>query len=179
MDSESIETHPFAMATLLLSASVASGAAAPRPSLPLYVSRIATAIAALVGVWAMASQNASSQMPGLDDGTYLYGESPVADTVGATYFVFEVSGTHLMGAAYQVASSFDCVYGTVTPSALDLTLVDAYDQTPWSHRVAILPGETTVAGLNGGVPQPQLEGLSPIATLSPLDYDLLAACRVP
>ncbi|QQE66794.1 hypothetical protein GFS31_34970 [Leptolyngbya sp. BL0902] len=166
------------MATLLLSATSDHGAAS-RPSMPLYLSRIATALAALVGIWAMASQEASSQVPGLADGTYLYGESPVAETVGATYFVFEVSGTQLTGAAYQVSSSFDCVYGTVTPSALDLTIVDAYDQTEWPHRVALLPGEATVAGMNGGAPLPTLEGMSPIAQLSPLDHDLLAACRMP
>jgi hypothetical protein len=165
------------MATLLFPSTSDHGAAAPRPSLPLYFSRIATALAALVGIWAMASQEASSQVPGLVDGTYLYGESPVAETVGSTYFVFEVSGTSLTGAAYQMHSSFDCVHGTVTANALDLTIVDAYDQTEYAHRVAILPGETTVAGMNGGAPLPNLEGMNPIATLSSLDYDLLAACQ--
>ncbi|MEB3288464.1 MAG: hypothetical protein VKI82_01035 [Leptolyngbya sp.] len=167
------------MATLLLSATSDHGAAAPRPSLPTSMARIATALAALVGIWAMASQEAASQWPGFADGTYLYGESPVAETVGSTYLVFEVSGSQLTGAAYQVASSFDCVYGTVTPQAIEITLVDAYDQTEWPHRVAILPGEAAVAGLNGGAPLPNLEGLSPIATLAPLDHDLLAACRLP
>ena len=165
------------MATLLFPSTSDHGAAAPRPSLPLHLSRVATALAALVGVWAMASQEASSQIPGLADGTYLYGESPVAETVGATYFVFEVSGTSLTGAAYQMSSSFDCVHGTVTANALDLTLVDAYDQTEFSHRVALTPGETTVAGLNGGAPLPNIEGMSPIAQLSPLDHDLLATCQ--
>jgi hypothetical protein len=125
----------------------------------------------------MASQEASSQVPGLANGTYLYGESPVAQTVGATYFVFEVSGTDLTGAVYQMASSFDCVHGTVTPTALDLTIVDAYDQTEWPHSVALLPGETTVAGLNGGAAVPNLEGMSPIASLSSLDREVLAACQ--
>jgi hypothetical protein len=140
---------------------------------------MATAFAALVGIWAMASQEASSQVPGLTDGTYLYGESPVAETVGATYFVFEVSGTNLTGAVYQVSSSFDCVHGTVTPNALDLAIVDAYDQTEWPHSVALLPGETTVANLNGGVPLPNLDGMTPIATLSALDHQVLATCQAP
>lgn len=176
-ESKGIEIPTPAMVALPLPATADYGAAAPRSSLPTYLSRIATALAALVGIWAMASQEASSQMPALVDGTYLYGESPVADTLGATYVVFEVSGTRLTGAAYQHHSSFDCVQGTVTPTALDLTLVDAYDQTAYAHRVALVPGEATVASPNGGVPQPHLEGMSPIATLSPLDYDLLAACQ--
>lgn len=176
-DSKGIETQSPAMATLTFPSASDHGAVAPRPSLPLSIARIATALAALVGIWAMASQEASSQVPGLTDGTYLYGESPVAETVGATYFVFEVSGSRLTGAAYQMYSSFDCVHGTVTPNALDLTIVDAYDQTEFSHRVALLPGETTVAGMNGGAPLPNLEGMTPIATLSSLDHDLLAACQ--
>lgn len=168
---------PPAMVALSLPSNAHLGAAAPRPSLPLHLSRIATALAALVGIWAMASQEASSQVPGLADGTYLYGESPITETVGATYLVFEVSGTNLTGAVYQMSSSFDCVQGTVTPSALDLTIVDAYDQTEWPHSVALLPGETTVAGLNGGAPLPNLDGMTPIANLSALDHQVLAACQ--
>lgn len=165
------------MAALAFSSASDYGAAAPRPSLPLSLARMATALAALVGIWAMASQEASSQVPGLADGLYLYGESPVAETVGATYFVFEVSGTDLAGAIYQMQSSFDCVRGIVTPNALDLTIIDAYDQTEWPHSVALVPGETTVAGLNGGAPLPNLDGMVPIAQLSALDHDLLATCR--
>lgn len=176
-ESKDIEIPTPAMAALLFPAPVNHGAAAPRSSLPTYLARIATALAALVGIWAMASQEASSHGPALADGTYFYGESPVSDTLGATYFVFEVSGTRLTGAAYQLHSSFDCVHGTVTPNALDLTLVDAYDQTEYAHRVALLPGETTVASPNGGVPRPNLEGMAPLASPSPLAYDLLAACQ--
>lgn len=165
------------MATATFSANSAYSTAPTRPSLPLSLSRIVTALAALVGIWAMASQEASSQVPGLADGTYLYGESPVAETVGATYFVFEVSGTELAGAVYQMNSSFDCVYGTVGPAALDLTIVDAYDQTEWEHRVALLPGETRVAGLNGGATLPNLDGLSPLSTVSALDHEVLATCQ--
>ncbi len=177
-DSKVIETYPPAMAALLFPRISDHGVAAPQQSsTQTNLARIATALAAVVGLWAMASQEASSQVPGLANGTYLYGESPVAETVGATYFVFEVSGTDLTGAVYQMSSSFDCVQGTVTPSALDLTIVDAYDQSEWPHRVAILPGQTTVANLNGGAPLPNLDGMTPIAHLSALDHQVLAACQ--
>ncbi|MFH7245191.1 MAG: hypothetical protein ACHWZW_20330 [Spirulina sp.] len=166
------------MAALLFPPISDHGVAAPRQSsTQTNLARIATALAAVVGLWAMASQEASSQVPGLANGTYLYGESPIAATVGATYFVFEVSGTDLTGAVYQVSSSYDCVHGTVTPDALELTIVDAYDQTEWPHSVALMPGETTVAGLNGGAVLPNLEGMSPIAHLSALDRDVLATCQ--
>jgi hypothetical protein len=138
--------------------------------------RIATAMAAVVGIWAMASQEASSQPLGLADGTYLYGESPVADTLGATYFVFEVTDNTLAGAVYQPSSSFDCVHGTVAADALNLTIVDAYDQGEWLHTVALVPATTDVASLNGTAPLTQLEGMHAIRTVSELDQQLLATC---
>ena len=140
--------------------------------------RIATAIAAVVGIWAMASQEASSQPLPLDiaDGTYLYGESPVAETLGATYFVFEVTDNTLAGVVYQPSSSFDCVYGTVTADALNLTIVNAYDQSEWQHTVALVPATTEIASLNGTAPPPQLEGMHAIRTISELDQQLLATC---
>lgn len=67
--------------------------AAPRQSpWSTNLMRITTALAAVVGIWAMAAQEASSQTTALADGVYLYGESAVSNTVGATYFVFEVDG---------------------------------------------------------------------------------------
>ncbi|NJL49519.1 MAG: hypothetical protein HC929_21355, partial [Leptolyngbyaceae cyanobacterium SM2_5_2] len=77
----------------------------------------------------MATQGAVGGHPGLVDGTYLYGESPVANTTGAIYLVFQVTDNSLTGALYQPSSSFDCIYGTVTPDTLHLTVIDAYDKT--------------------------------------------------
>lgn len=134
--------------------------------------RLATAAAAVVGLSAMASQGAVGSTPGLADGTYLYGESAIADTVGAVYFVFEAKDGQLTGALYQPSSSFDCVRGTMGGGAIDLVITDAYDQTETPYRVALV-SNTAVAG-SGAIAQ--LEGMHAIAPLAELDHHLLTVC---
>lgn len=136
--------------------------------------RLATATAAVIGLSAMAS-SASGITPGLPNGIYLYGESPVADTVGVVYFVFEAKQGRLSGAVYQPSSSFDCVRGTVGSGALDLVITDATDQSESPYSVALV-GDSTVASATGGRAPSQLEGMHAIATLSELDQHLLAVC---
>lgn len=137
--------------------------------------RLATAAAAVVGLSAMAS-SAVGSTPGLPNGTYFYGESPVANTVGAVYFVFEAKEGRLNGALYQPSSSFDCVRGTVADGVLDLVITDAYDQSESPYSVALV-GDTAVASTSGGGAPAQLEGMYAIATLSELDQQLLATCN--
>lgn len=136
--------------------------------------RLATAAAAVIGLSAMAS-SASGSTPAIPNGTYLYGESPVADTVGAVYFVFEAQEGRLNGAIYQPSSSFDCVRGTVGNGALDLVITDAYDQSETNYSVAMV-SDTNIASSGGGAGLTELEGMYAIATLSELDQQLLAAC---
>ncbi len=137
--------------------------------------RLATAVAAVIGLSAMAS-GASGSTPGILNGTYLYSESPVAGTVGAVYFVFEAQEGRLNGAIYQPSSSFDCVRGTVGNGALDLVVTDAYDQSESSYSVAMV-ADTNIASSSGGAGVIGLEGLYAIATLSELDQQLLATCN--
>lgn len=136
--------------------------------------RLATATAAVIGLSAMAA-SASGSTPALPDGIYLYGDSPVAETLGAIYFVFEAHNGQVSGAMYQPSSSFDCVRGTVGNGALDLVITDAYDQTESPYSMALASG-TAVASASGGAGVAQLEGMHAIATLSALDYQLLATC---
>jgi len=140
------------------------------------LARLATAVAAVIGVSAMATQGAVGGHPGLINGTYLYGESPVANTAGAVYLVFRVANGTLTGAVYQPSSSFDCVYGTVTPEALDLTIVDAYDQTESDYSIALAPANAAVASAAGVTSVAQVEGMYAIRELSNLDQQLLATC---
>lgn len=139
--------------------------------------RLATACGAVIGLSAMASQGVAESGLSFEDGLYLYGESPVAATVGSVYFVFRVEADRLTGAVYQPASSFDCVYGRVGEDLLHLTLVDAYDQTESPYTVAMTPIETAVASTQGVSLQPHLEGMHALSTLSELDHRLLATCR--
>jgi hypothetical protein len=138
--------------------------------------RAATAAGAVVGLSAMAAQGAMPSPLTLTDGVYLFGESPVAETLGAVYFVFRVENQTLQGAIYQPSSSFDCVRGMVADDRLDLTVTDAYDQTEHPYSLAMVPGETSIANIQGGSSTPQLEGLYQIHELSALEHRLLATC---
>jgi hypothetical protein len=136
--------------------------------------RLATAAAAVLGLAAMAGSAAGSPST-LLDGTYLYGESPVAGTIGAVYLVLTAQNGGLTGAVYQPSSSFDCVRATVGTRSLDLMVTDAYDQSEWPYDIA-LTLNATVASSSGGTAPLQLEGMYAIATLSDLDRQLLAVC---
>jgi hypothetical protein len=138
--------------------------------------RVATAVSAVVGLSAMAAQGAMPSPLTLADGLYLFGESPMTETLGAVYFVFRVENQNLWGALYQPSSSFDCVRGVVAEDRLDLTVTDAYDQTEHPYSVAMVPGETPIANTQAGSSTPQLEGLYQIHELSALEHRLLETC---
>jgi hypothetical protein len=120
---------------------------------------------------------AAGSTPALADGVYLYGESPLANQIGAVYFVFEAEAGQLSGAVYQPSSSFDCVRGTMGNGALDLVITDAYDQSESSYAIALV-SSAAIATAGGGAGSTQLEGMHSIATLSELDRQLLATCTV-
>jgi hypothetical protein len=163
-----------------LSLSVSSFYPSARPwgsSLQTGLRRMATAIAAVVGISAMAATHGSAGgLPGFTNGTYLYGESPVANTLGSVYLVFQVAEDQLIGALYQPSSSFDCVYGTVTSEALNLRVVDAYDQTESAYAVALTPATTAVASTSGVASMAHIEGMHALGELSTLDQQLLTTC---
>lgn len=145
------------------------------PSLGEVLGRLATAAGAVIGLSAMAAQGGIGGA-WLPDGTYLYGESPRADTTGATYFVFQVQNRTLSGGLYQPSSSFDCVYGTIEPHQLALTIVDAYDRSEVSYQVALTPAMAPLASATEARLRVDMEGMHPIASLSDLDHHILATC---
>jgi hypothetical protein len=124
----------------------------------------------------MATQSATGDLLTFTDGTYLYGESPLAGTVGALYFVFTVEANQLSGAVYQPSSSFDCVRGHVGEEQLNLIFPTTFAQPESSHTVAFTPAGNAVAGHGNFPGQPGLEGMHPINTLSELDMHLLETC---
>lgn len=154
-----------------------SATPSPSRSWQQILTRLATAAGAVVGLSTLAPDVALAN-PGFTDGLYLFGESPVAGTIGAVYFVFSVQNQTLSGALYQPSSSFDCVQGTVAAGEMQLTITDSYDQTQHPYTMALTSGETTVADRQGSGSPIQIAGLQPIDHLSDLDRQLLDRCTI-
>jgi hypothetical protein len=111
------------------------------------------------------------------DGIYLYGQSPEANQIGSSYAVLQVSSGSAVGAFYMPYSSFDCFYGEVEPSHLDLTVVNSYQQASYNYS---LPMSATAVATTGDIVQPgvpQLMGYHLIDSVSDTDHQMLATCR--
>lgn len=147
-------------------------------SWPVLLSRLATAAAAVVGVAALAAPAPAQQDTVLADGTYLFGESPIADTLGATYFVVQVDNQQVVGALYQPSSSFDCVHGEVTTGEMRLTIASSFGQEPTPYTVALTATDATVAQSQGAGQGTTIAGMQPLTELSALDWQLLERCGV-
>lgn len=123
-----------------------------------------------------ALANASSIAP-LADGVYLYGEQSVAAQTGSVYMVFEVSGRRTVGAFYMPSSSFDCFYGDISSTRLNLTVIDSYDQTSHPYSVAVQAQQTLAAGGAGAEAGFNISGFTSIDSLSELDQNILETCQ--
>jgi hypothetical protein len=119
---------------------------------------------------------AASRVDSIPNGTYLYGQAPKAEQLGATYLVFEVNKGNVTGAFYMPRSSFDCVHGTVQSQQLALTVVNSYEQASYPYAVARQSGGTS-ASTQPNVAPISLEGYYPIKQLSAGDRRLLSTCK--
>ncbi|MGD1905139.1 MAG: hypothetical protein ACFB0C_03995 [Leptolyngbyaceae cyanobacterium] len=122
-----------------------------------------------------AIASAAPETAALEEGVYLYGESPQPQQVGATYMVMTVQAGQAVGAFYMPSSSFDCFYGPVTANSLDLTIVNSYDQVAYPYEVALAINGAVAA--TGAVPAVVPEGFHAIDTLSETDQQILATCQ--
>jgi hypothetical protein len=114
----------------------------------------------------------------LQDGIYLYGQSPQPDQLGQAYMVFEVIAGKLVGGFYMPRSSFDCFSGTARGNQLALRVVDSYSQSVHDYSVAYSNISTVAANTPGGAEQNiVLEGFHPIETLSEMDHHILNTCQ--
>lgn len=114
----------------------------------------------------------------LEDGIYLYGQSPQPDRLGQAYMVFEVTAGKLVGGFYMPRSSFDCFSGTVEGNQLALGVVDSYSQEVHDYSVAYSNMSTVTASQPGSAEQNiVLEGFHPIETLSETDRHILNTCK--
>jgi len=112
--------------------------------------------------------------PILEDGNYLYGQSPQRNVNGSGYAVFSVRNNQTIGAFYQPNSSFDCFSGQVLPDRLAVNIVDSYEQTIYPYSVALTIDDTFVAG--GGAGAYTLEGMHRIDGLTDQELNILSVC---
>lgn len=122
----------------------------------------------------VSQQSAASP---LEDGMYLYGQSPEPEQLGAGYMVFEATDGQVVGAFYMPRSSFDCFYGEIEADQLALTVIDSYEQTLHPYAVALeTPDPVAMAGSDTIAPM-NLEGFHRIDTISDNDQRILSTCK--
>jgi hypothetical protein len=126
-------------------------------------------------VQVIRSHQATHSQP-IEDGIYLYGQSPERDQIGSAYMVFEVTQGEVIGAFYMPRSSFDCFYGNLQADRIALTVIDSYERTPHPYAVALEPADT-LATTESGVTPVGLEGFHAIDSPSENDLQILSTCR--
>jgi hypothetical protein len=124
----------------------------------------------------------------LPDGTYLYGQSSQSQQIGKEYLIFEASQGKVTGAMYLPSSEYSCFHGTLDSKQMNLTVVNPYDQTAFSHsiaraqpaHIAAAGGQINLQNTYDTVTYPhtvQLEGYQPISKVSDNDQQVLNLCR--
>jgi len=123
----------------------------------------------------------------LKNGVHLYGQSSQPEQVGKEYLVFETNGGKVTGAFYMPSSEFSCFYGTVNAGQMNLTVVDPYENSTYSHAIALQQNSLVASadqqvsledGSDANHPQViGLQGYYPVETISDNDQRLLDSCR--
>jgi len=108
----------------------------------------------------------------LQNGTYLYGESSKPEQLGKEYLVFEARNGKAVGAFYMPTSEFSCFYGTIKDRQMDLSVVEPYEQSTYTHSIA-LERKSLVASNN----QVGLQGYESVSSVSDNDKQMLRVCR--
>ncbi|MGB7248909.1 MAG: hypothetical protein WBC73_08225 [Phormidesmis sp.] len=111
----------------------------------------------------------------LEDGIYLFGQSPTPDQAGTTYAVLSVQNNQTVGAFYQPRSSFDCFFGELQPNRLSVSVVDSYEQTVHPYSIALTSENSVAAG--SAAAAYGLDGFHRIETVSATDQEMLAVCQ--
>ncbi|MEL6320538.1 MAG: hypothetical protein AAFQ57_07775 [Cyanobacteria bacterium J06626_14] len=122
-------------------------------------------------------QAQSSVVPALEDGIYLYGQSPAPEQLGTAYLVFEVSSDSVVGAFYMPHSSFDCFSGEFRANQLALQIVDSYEQVTFPYSIAL--ENDSVLASSGDVTSAEIElaGFHQIEAVSDNDHRILDVCK--
>lgn len=112
----------------------------------------------------------------LQDGLYLFGESPLRDQKNQAYLVFQVEGHRVSGAVYWYRSSHDCFEGRFSQDRLALRVKAAYSGEIYQRDLAIAP-QPSVLAAKGAVIETGLEGMYRLDSLTENDRRILAACQ--
>ncbi|MFW6360095.1 MAG: hypothetical protein ACOC0N_12890 [Chroococcales cyanobacterium] len=145
--------------------------AAPVPTIDFQKQPVATNSASSASI-------SSTKSSTLLDGTYLYGESSIPEEIGQEYLVFRVKNGNVMGAFYMPRSEFSCFSGSVEGDSLNLAIVDPYEETVYSHRIALSPVPSSpIASANGQVASMELNGYERISHVSENDQKILSICQ--
>lgn len=129
------------------------------------------------GAEILAQNNAAGAASLLQDGVYLYGQSAKADQIGAAYLVFEVKQHKVVGAFYMPNSSFDCFNGTLQSDRMALNIRNSYEQTTYSHSVALRSETTSASATTPATARIGLAGYHPIQQVSQNDQRILSTCK--
>lgn len=121
------------------------------------------------------AKKSSAERAVLEDGSYLFGQSPNANELGSTYAILSVQNNQVIGAFYQPHSSFDCFSGHIYPNLLDISVVNSYEQTAYPYEIAVTVDSTLIAG--GGAGAYTLEGFHRLESLSEQDQNILTTCQ--
>lgn len=120
--------------------------------------------------------SAETQVSGLEDGNYVFGQSEEADQIGSTYMVMTVESQRVLGAFYQPSSSFDCFQGYITGNQLALVVQDSYDQSNHPYNLALETSSSEVAARIGTSSSLVPSGFHQLEALSELDHTILETC---
>ncbi len=123
----------------------------------------------------------------LPNGTYLYGQAPLAGQMGQEYMVFEVSQGQVVGAFYMPNSEFSCFQGVLENNQMSVTVASTYDNSSLAYQLsqeqprnlAAVGDGALIQGLNS-LTYPHrvgLENFHPITGITANDQQLLATCQ--
>lgn len=122
------------------------------------------------------------------EGVYLFGHAPEPDQIGQEYIVFEMRQGKVTGAFYLPQSEFSCFQGSLNGGKLDLTIANDSNSDPYSDPIADAQNSPQVAtasnpqlgdefGQMSSSYSVALQNYHQIASISPNDKQILAACK--
>jgi hypothetical protein len=123
------------------------------------------------------AQLQSMQPQPLQEGIYVYGQSPEANQIGSVYMVFQVSDHQVTGAFYMPSSSFDCFRGEFQADQLALIVTDSYEQTHHPYTVALAVNTPVATSHHPLTALVDLVGYHQLSDISDTDRRILSTCQ--